>query len=106
MKIYERAKRLQSVSYGIRGPVMQEAQRMMADGVEVLRLNIGNPAVYGFRTPKAVSDAMANCVLDTQGYSDSKGLLAAVAEQSRMRRCWERAAMRSFPLRLVRPLHF
>lgn len=77
MKMQERSQRLQAVSYGIRGPVMQEAQRMMASGIDVLRLNIGNPAVYGFRAPKAVSDAMAACVMDTQGYSDSKGLLYA-----------------------------
>ena len=85
MKIYNRADRLSAVSYGIRGPVMQEAQKMMASGVEVLRLNIGNPAVYGFRTPKAVSDAFVNCVMDTQGYSDSKGLLAA--RESILRYC-------------------
>ena len=55
MKIYDKAERLNDVSYAIRGPVMQEAQRMMANGISVLRLNIGNPAVYGFRAPKAVS---------------------------------------------------
>jgi alanine-synthesizing transaminase len=77
MKIYDKAERLNDVSYAIRGPVMQEAQRMMANGISVLRLNIGNPAVYGFRAPKAVSDAFAACVADTQGYSESKGLLTA-----------------------------
>ena len=85
MKNFDRAERLSKVSYGIRGPVMQEAQRMMAEGTQVLRLNIGNPAVYGFRAPKEVSDAFMKCVMDTQGYSDSKGLL--YARESILRYC-------------------
>lgn len=77
MKKYGKAERLNSVSYDIRGPVLQEAQKMMDEGVDVLRLNIGNPAVYGFRAPKQVADAFVACVNDTQGYSSSKGLLTA-----------------------------
>ena len=56
---------------------MDEAQRMIADGTEVLKLNIGNPAPFGFRAPDAVINQLSENLTSTEGYSDSKGLPAA-----------------------------
>lgn len=77
MRTFEKSKKLDNVCYDIRGPVMDEAERMSADGIEILKLNIGNPAPFGFRAPDAVIEAMKNNLTETEGYSDSKGLLAA-----------------------------
>lgn len=77
MKQYMKSQKLNSVCYDIRGPVMDEAQRMTAEGINILKLNIGNPAPFGFRAPQEIVDAMANNLLDTEGYCDSKGLLSA-----------------------------
>lgn len=76
MKIYEKSTKLDHVCYDIRGPVMDEANRMSAEGVEILKLNIGNPAPFGFRAPDAVIEEMKKNLTETEGYSDSKGLTA------------------------------
>ena len=77
MKTYLKSKKLDSVCYDIRGPVMDEAQRMTAEGINILKLNIGNPAPFGFRAPQAIVDAISGNLLNTEGYCDSKGLLSA-----------------------------
>ena len=77
MRTFEKSKKLDNVCYDIRGPVMDEAEKMSADGIEILKLNIGNPAPFGFRAPDAVIEAMKNNLTETEGYSDSKGLLKA-----------------------------
>lgn len=77
MRTFEKSKKLDNVCYDIRGPVMDEAERMIADGIDIFKLNIGNPAPFGFRAPDAVIDAMKNNLTETEGYSDSKGLLEA-----------------------------
>ncbi len=74
MRTFEKSTKLDHICYDIRGPVMDEANRMIARGEEILKLNIGNPAPFGFRTPQAVLDAMASHLEETEGYSDSKGL--------------------------------
>jgi len=56
---------------------MDEAYRMSADGLDILKLNIGNPAPFGFRTPDAIIEQMKDDLVDSEGYSDSKGLIAA-----------------------------
>ena len=56
---------------------MDEANRMIAEGVNVLKLNIGNPAPHGFHAPDEVIKDMAYNLRDTEGYSDSKGLFSA-----------------------------
>lgn len=58
--------------YDIRGPVMDEANRMIAAGMEILKLNIGNPAVFGFRAPNTLIETMSENLENTEGYSDSK----------------------------------
>ena len=77
MKTYNKSHKLDHVCYDIRGPVMDEANRMIAAGEEILKLNIGNPAPFGFRAPQAVIDAIASQLQETEGYSDSRGLTSA-----------------------------
>lgn len=77
MKYYEKSKKLDTVCYDIRGPVMDEANRMIAEGMEILKLNIGNPAPFGFRTSEKLLKKMTENLTETEGYSDSKGLLQA-----------------------------
>lgn len=77
MKLYEKSKKLDNVCYDIRGPVMDEANRMIAQGMEILKLNIGNPAPFGFRTSEMLLKQMSENLVNTEGYSDSKGILKA-----------------------------
>jgi alanine-synthesizing transaminase len=77
MRNFCKSHKLDHVCYDIRGPVMDEAQRMEARKIDILKLNIGNPATFGFRAPEAVVDALSHALTNTQGYSDSKGLPAA-----------------------------
>lgn len=73
----EKSKKLDNVCYDIRGPVMDEANRMLANGVDVLKLNIGNPKPFGFNTPDEVIHDMQMNLRDSEGYSDSKGIFSA-----------------------------
>lgn len=75
MRTFEKSSKLDNVCYDIRGPVMDEANRMIAQGEKILKLNIGNPAPFGFRAPDAVIEKMKEMLTSTEGYSDSKGLL-------------------------------
>ncbi|MEY8353490.1 aminotransferase class I/II-fold pyridoxal phosphate-dependent enzyme [Lachnospiraceae bacterium 54-53] len=77
MKNVEKSGKLDNVCYDIRGPVMDEANRMIGQGIEILKLNIGNPAAFGFRAPEELLELMAENLSDTEGYSDSRGLLSA-----------------------------
>lgn len=77
MKVYEKSKKLDYVCYDIRGPIMDEADRLSAEGIDIVKLNIGNPAPFGFHAPEAVTRAIGDNLTRTEGYSDSKGLLAA-----------------------------
>ena len=56
---------------------MDEAQRMSEQGIDILKLNIGNPAPFGFKAPKEIEEAIGNNAAITEGYSDSKGLVSA-----------------------------
>lgn len=77
MKMIEKSHKLDNVCYDIRGPVMDEANRMMAEGIRIIRLNIGNPAPFRFNAPdEIVKDMMFN-IRECEGYSDSKGLFSA-----------------------------
>lgn len=79
MRVFEKSLKLENVCYDIRGPVMDEANRMIAAGEEVLKLNIGNPAPFGFRAPEQLLSIMADNLSNTEGYSDSKGIVPARA---------------------------
>ena len=77
MRIFNKSVKLNNVCYDIRGPVMDEAARMSAAGEKILKLNIGNPAPFGFEAPQELLDVMSDNLPKTEGYSDSKGLLSA-----------------------------
>jgi len=73
----DQSEKLAGVAYDVRGPVLREAVRMEQEGHRILRLNIGNPAPFGFEAPEAVlEDVIRNLPL-AQGYSDARGLLSA-----------------------------
>lgn len=77
MRIFEKSSKLDNVCYDIRGPVMDEANRMAAAGENIVKLNIGNPAPFGFKAPDAIIECMNKNLTSTEGYSDSKGLITA-----------------------------
>ena len=77
MKKFEKSTKLNNVLYDVRGPVVDEAARMEEDGMEILKLNIGNPYPFGFSAPQEVILDMLSNVRTSQGYSDSKGIFSA-----------------------------
>jgi len=77
VRTFSKSTKLDNVLYDVRGPVVEEASRMEEAGVHVLKLNIGNPAPFGFQTPDEVISDMAANLRASQGYSDSKGIWAA-----------------------------
>ncbi len=77
MRKFEKSVKLNNVCYDIRGPVMDEANRMVRNGEKVLKLNIGNPAPFGFRAPDELIANMSDNLISTEGYSDSKGIVSA-----------------------------
>ena len=77
MRKFEKSSKLDNVLYDVRGPVVDEANRMVEDGMEVLKLNIGNPYPFGFSAPQEVILDMLSNIRTSQGYSDSKGIFSA-----------------------------
>ena len=77
MRTFEKSTKLDNVLYDVRGPVVDEAARMEEDGMEILKLNIGNPAPFGFSAPQEVILDMLSNIRSSQGYSDSKGIFSA-----------------------------
>ncbi|MFD8497763.1 pyridoxal phosphate-dependent aminotransferase [Amycolatopsis sp. NPDC059657] len=76
MQINQSAK-LSNVCYDIRGPVFEDARRLEKQGQDVLRLNIGNPAAFGFEAPQTLLREVIENLSRSHGYGDSKGLLSA-----------------------------
>lgn len=76
-RTFHKSHKLDNVLYDVRGPVLDEALRMEENGTQVLKLNIGNPAPFGFRTPDEVVYDMAHQLTECEGYSNSKGLFSA-----------------------------
>lgn len=77
MREFKKSTKLDNVLYDVRGPVVEEANRMEQNGINVLKLNIGNPAPFGFRTPDEVVYDMQRQLTECEGYSASKGLFSA-----------------------------
>ena len=77
VRTFSKSSKLDNVLYDVRGPVMDEANRMEDEGAHILKLNIGNPAPFGFRTPFEVIQDMRQQLPDCEGYSDSRGLFSA-----------------------------
>lgn len=77
MRTFSKSSKLDNVCYDIRGPVMDEADRMAAEGTKILKLNIGNPAPFNFDAPDEIIKAMTDNLRKAQGYSTSKGVVEA-----------------------------
>lgn len=77
MRNFKKSSKLDNVLYDVRGPVVDEAGRMEEEGKHILKLNIGNPAPFGFSAPEEVITDMMQNVRNSQGYSDSHGIFAA-----------------------------
>ena len=77
MRTFLKSNKLENVLYDVRGPVVDEANRMEEQGMNVLKLNIGNPAPFGFRAPEEVIQDMRDNIVYSQGYSDSRGIFTA-----------------------------
>ena len=76
-RIFDQSTKLQGVAYDIRGEVSTEAERMELDGHNILKLNTGNPAVFGFDAPDVIMRDMIAALPTSQGYSTSKGIIPA-----------------------------
>jgi alanine-synthesizing transaminase len=75
-KVYQSDK-LGNVCYDIRGPVLEEAKKLEEEGHQILKLNIGNPAAFGFNGPDEILHDVIHNLSAAQGYCDSKGLFSA-----------------------------
>ncbi|WP_313818116.1 pyridoxal phosphate-dependent aminotransferase [Citricoccus sp.] len=73
----KQSSKLLNVRYDVRGPILEEAQRMEAAGHRIMKLNIGNPAPFGFEAPDAILKDMVSHLPHAQGYSDSRGIYSA-----------------------------
>lgn len=73
----KRSENMEFVHSDIRGPLFQETQRMRAEGIDVLRLNTGNPATFGFGMPDSVKEALLNNADKAVAYCDPKGMIEA-----------------------------
>ncbi len=74
---FKKSLKLANVFYDIRGPVMQEAKRLEEEGHRILKLNIGNPAPFGFNAPDEIITDVIRNLPEAEGYSDSKGIYPA-----------------------------
>lgn len=77
MERFSKSDKLSNVRYDIRGPVHKEALRMEEEGKKILKLNIGNPAPFGFEAPAEILVDIIRNIPTSQGYCDSKGLYSA-----------------------------
>ncbi|SEE22761.1 alanine-synthesizing transaminase [Gordonia malaquae] len=77
LRTIEQSEKLQNVCYEIRGPVHAHASRLEAEGHRILKLNIGNPAIFGFEAPDVILRDMIHALPYSQGYSESAGVLSA-----------------------------
>jgi alanine-synthesizing transaminase len=77
MPHFKQSTKLHNVLYDIRGPLLEHAQRMEAEGHRILKLNIGNPAPFGFEAPDAILVDIIRNLPNAQGYSDSRGIFSA-----------------------------
>jgi alanine-synthesizing transaminase len=77
MKLIKQSDKLSNVCYDIRGPVLEHAKKLEEDGHRILKLNIGNPAPFGFNAPDEILYDVIHNLANAQGYSDSKGIYPA-----------------------------
>ena len=77
LKQIKQSKKLIDVCYDIRGPILEKADVLEKQGHEILKLNIGNPAPFGFNAPDDIISVVMKNLTNAQGYMDSKGLISA-----------------------------
>ena len=77
MRIIQKSAKLANVLYDIRGPIMDAARQMEDEGQKIIKLNLGNLAVFGFDAPEEIQQDMIRNLPNSAGYSDSKGIFAA-----------------------------
>jgi alanine-synthesizing transaminase len=77
MKKFNKSNKLENVCYEIRGPILTEAKKMEDEGHRILKLNIGNPAPFGFEAPDDILKDVIHNLPKSQGYSDSNGIYPA-----------------------------
>jgi alanine-synthesizing transaminase len=77
LKTIQKSAKLANVLYDIRGPIMDAARQMEEEGHKIIRLNIGNLAVFGFDAPEEIQQDMIHNLPNSAGYSDSKGIFPA-----------------------------
>lgn len=82
---YHKSAKLEHVCYDIRGPVLDHAHRLEEEGHRIIKLNIGNPAAFGFEAPDEIIQDVIRNLGEAQGYSHSKGIFAA--RKAIMQRC-------------------
>lgn len=74
MRTFRKSVRMNNVNYDLRGEALVEAERMAASGIDVIKLNTGNPATFGFNAPQEIFDTLRDNVMQCQPYSESKGI--------------------------------
>lgn len=77
MRPFNKSDKLANVCYDIRGPVLRRANELEDEGHRILKLNIGNPAPFGFNAPDEIIQDVIHMLPESEGYSDSKGLYSA-----------------------------
>ena len=77
MRSFAKSDKLSNVLYDVRGPVVDTAAEMEENGMKILKLNIGNPATFGFTAPEEVIFDMRDAIVNSQGYSESRGIFSA-----------------------------
>jgi alanine-synthesizing transaminase len=77
LKTILKSAKLANVCYDIRGPIMDRARQMEEEGQKIIKLNIGNLAVFGFDAPEEIQQDMIRNLPNSAGYSDSKGIFGA-----------------------------
>src|SRR5690606_28851388 len=74
---FDQSSKLKNVLYEIRGKALVEAARLESEGHQILKLNTGNPAIFGFEAPHQIVRDMLAALPTAHGYSDSKGIISA-----------------------------
>ena len=77
MKYFNKSSKLDYVSYDVRGPVLEEADRMVKRGIDIIKLNTVNPAPFDFKAPNEIIHDLITNARESEGYSDSKGIFSA-----------------------------
>src|SRR5690554_3610782 len=77
MVMFNKSRKLDHVCYDVRGPVLDEAERLKKQNIEIMELNIGNPSPFGFKAPDEILKEMTDNLHNAEGYSVSKGIVSA-----------------------------